>query len=257
MNVPLCSSVTACRNSSGVFMTIGPYNATGSSIGLPDTQQKTDAFFAGLNGNLIPTIEQNERVIPGVVLRIRYDGWRGNAENTKRCPAPIGTKLQMTAPRFLPGSYFRGVLPLDFCQRITLLPVKRVLRENVSLFSADSLDYFPKLSGHSNESPTHLECSQHQDSAKARPTDWDARWFAERRCGTNCKQSREPLFFWSPDACLTLEGARIHEFLSSCSRSSRRSRTPQSCRIYGPLGLMTAMMSSLASPTGFEPVLPP
>jgi len=37
MNVALCSSVTACRNSSWVFMTIGPYHDTGSSIGLPDT----------------------------------------------------------------------------------------------------------------------------------------------------------------------------------------------------------------------------
>lgn len=40
MNVPLCSSVTACRNCSWVFMTIGPYHATGSSIGLPDTNRK-------------------------------------------------------------------------------------------------------------------------------------------------------------------------------------------------------------------------
>jgi hypothetical protein len=31
MNVPLCSSVVACRNFPWVFMTIGPYNATGSS----------------------------------------------------------------------------------------------------------------------------------------------------------------------------------------------------------------------------------
>ncbi len=39
VNVPLCSSVMACRNSSWVFMTIGPYHATGSSIGLPDTNR--------------------------------------------------------------------------------------------------------------------------------------------------------------------------------------------------------------------------
>jgi hypothetical protein len=31
MNVPLCSSVMACRNSSWGFMTIGPYHGTGSS----------------------------------------------------------------------------------------------------------------------------------------------------------------------------------------------------------------------------------
>ena len=40
MNVPLCSSVMACRNSSWVFMTIGPYHATGSSIGLAETNRK-------------------------------------------------------------------------------------------------------------------------------------------------------------------------------------------------------------------------
>jgi len=40
MNVPLRSSVMVCRNSSSVFMTIGPYHATGSLIGLPDTERK-------------------------------------------------------------------------------------------------------------------------------------------------------------------------------------------------------------------------
>jgi hypothetical protein len=38
MNVPLCSSVTACRNSSWVFIAIGPYHATGSPIGLEQRQ---------------------------------------------------------------------------------------------------------------------------------------------------------------------------------------------------------------------------
>jgi hypothetical protein len=40
MNVPLRSSVTACCSSACVFMTIGPYQATGSSIGLPETSRK-------------------------------------------------------------------------------------------------------------------------------------------------------------------------------------------------------------------------
>ena len=40
MNVPLRSSETACCNSACVFMTIGPYQATGSWIGLPDTSRK-------------------------------------------------------------------------------------------------------------------------------------------------------------------------------------------------------------------------
>src|ERR1035437_7756418 len=39
MNVPSCNSATAWRSCSCVFMTIGPYQATGSSIGLPDTSR--------------------------------------------------------------------------------------------------------------------------------------------------------------------------------------------------------------------------
>lgn len=87
INVPLCSSVTACRNSSCVFMTIGPYHDTGSSIGLPDTKEKPDALFAGLNGNLIAAIEQHERMIPGVVLRVGVwvDGRFGQNRAWIRC----------------------------------------------------------------------------------------------------------------------------------------------------------------------------
>src|SRR5689334_5253411 len=40
MNVPLRSSLTACCSSALVFITIGPYQATGSSIGLPETRRK-------------------------------------------------------------------------------------------------------------------------------------------------------------------------------------------------------------------------
>src|ERR1051326_7328371 len=39
MKVPLRSSVKACCSSASVFITIGPYQATGSSIGLPDTSK--------------------------------------------------------------------------------------------------------------------------------------------------------------------------------------------------------------------------
>ena len=50
-------------------------------------QEKTDAFLAGLNGNLIATIEQNERVIPGVVLRVgaRIDSRFGQNRARIRC----------------------------------------------------------------------------------------------------------------------------------------------------------------------------
>ena len=40
MNVPLRSSRIACCSSALVFITIGPYHATGSSIGRPDTSRK-------------------------------------------------------------------------------------------------------------------------------------------------------------------------------------------------------------------------
>src|SRR3979411_1089565 len=40
MRVPLRSSATACCSSACVFITIGPYQATGSSIGLPPTTRK-------------------------------------------------------------------------------------------------------------------------------------------------------------------------------------------------------------------------
>src|SRR6202040_1707014 len=39
MKVPLRSSATACCSSALVFITIGPYQATGSSIGLPETSK--------------------------------------------------------------------------------------------------------------------------------------------------------------------------------------------------------------------------
>ena len=39
MKSPVCSSAIAWRSCSCVFITIGPYHATGSSIGLPDTSR--------------------------------------------------------------------------------------------------------------------------------------------------------------------------------------------------------------------------
>ena len=39
MNLPVCSSLMAWRNSACVFITIGPYQATGSSSGWPETSK--------------------------------------------------------------------------------------------------------------------------------------------------------------------------------------------------------------------------
>ncbi len=43
-------------------------------------QEKTDAFLAGLNGNLIAAIEKHERMIPGVVLRVGVWGFTNTSE---------------------------------------------------------------------------------------------------------------------------------------------------------------------------------
>jgi hypothetical protein len=40
MKEPACSSAIAWRSCSWVFITMGPYHATGSSMGLPDTSKK-------------------------------------------------------------------------------------------------------------------------------------------------------------------------------------------------------------------------
>jgi hypothetical protein len=44
MNVPFSYSWKAMRSSSWVFMTIGPYHATGSPMGCPDTRRKRTGF---------------------------------------------------------------------------------------------------------------------------------------------------------------------------------------------------------------------
>ena len=51
-NVPRSSSSNACRSCSCVFMTIGPYHATGSSMRLAGDQQEPDPVFAGLHRRL-------------------------------------------------------------------------------------------------------------------------------------------------------------------------------------------------------------
>ncbi len=65
MNVPLRSSLTACCSSACVFITIGPYHATGSSIGLPDTSRKRMPCVAGLHGYLVAGVEHDQRAVAG------------------------------------------------------------------------------------------------------------------------------------------------------------------------------------------------
>ena len=63
----MLSSAIAWRSCSCVFITIGPYQATGSSIGLPGNQQEPNSLGSGLHRDLIATIEEDERVIRSVV----------------------------------------------------------------------------------------------------------------------------------------------------------------------------------------------
>ena len=55
----------AWRNCSWVFMTMGPYQATGSSMGLPETSREdgSNAFGAGLDLDFVASVEEDEGVI--------------------------------------------------------------------------------------------------------------------------------------------------------------------------------------------------
>src|SRR5207249_4864258 len=67
MKAPVCSSAIAWRSCSCVFITIGPYHATGSSIGLPDTSTKRDTLVARLHHDLDATVEEHQRVVTDIV----------------------------------------------------------------------------------------------------------------------------------------------------------------------------------------------
>src|ERR1700693_6117706 len=103
MKVPPRSSLTACRNSACVFITIGPYQATGSSIGFSGTrreamafsaprlldrlagdEQEADAFVARLHRHLVAAVEHDERAVADALAHQRLAGGRlllgGHAE---------------------------------------------------------------------------------------------------------------------------------------------------------------------------------
>ena len=48
-----------------MFMTIGPYQATGSSSGFPETRRKRTPSSPGLHHDFIASIEEHERAIVG------------------------------------------------------------------------------------------------------------------------------------------------------------------------------------------------
>jgi hypothetical protein len=110
----------------------------------------------------------------------------GNAQAGRIAKAaPIGEFLSVTAPSLKKARGFGGVLPPRF------LPEK--LSRSTQTYSHRTVGWLrSETFGPFREITDARRMNQHQDSAKARPTDRDARWFAERRCGINCKQSREP-----------------------------------------------------------------
>ena len=65
MKVPLLSSATACCSSALVFITIGPYHATGSSIGLPETSRNRMPSSPASHRHLVAAVEQHQRAIAG------------------------------------------------------------------------------------------------------------------------------------------------------------------------------------------------
>ena len=67
MKVPLLSSATACCSSALVFITIGPYQATGSSMRLARDQEEPDAVVAGLDRDLVAAVEQHQRAVAGAL----------------------------------------------------------------------------------------------------------------------------------------------------------------------------------------------
>ena len=58
-----------------MFITIGPYHATGSSIGLPETSRKRTALLSRLHDDFVSAIEQHERTVAGLLAR---DGLHGS-----------------------------------------------------------------------------------------------------------------------------------------------------------------------------------
>lgn len=64
INVLLRSSLSATCSSSRVFITIGPYQATGSSIGRPETRRKR-ILLARLHDDFVAATKGDERTIAG------------------------------------------------------------------------------------------------------------------------------------------------------------------------------------------------
>ena len=62
-NVPRLSSSNACWSCSCVFITMGPYHATGSPNGFPDDQEEPDPFVPGLHRNLVSAVKEHERAV--------------------------------------------------------------------------------------------------------------------------------------------------------------------------------------------------
>ena len=81
-----------------MFITIGPYQATGSWSGLAGDEQEADAVFAGLHGDFVAAVEQDQRAVVGLPWEATVSshptpsvGTASGAEALQNLPLPAKT----------------------------------------------------------------------------------------------------------------------------------------------------------------------
>ena len=97
MKVPSRSSPGACRSSACVFITIGPYWATGFSRRFSRDEQKLDSFFAGLDCYLVATVEENERATKALRLNWKVLRNSGRKQTSVNAARPLATPPKVAA----------------------------------------------------------------------------------------------------------------------------------------------------------------
>ena len=73
MNVPFRYSSNAICSSSSVFITIGPYQATGSPMGLPDMSRKRTGSPCGRDRHLVAVVEEHRRSVVDVGIALHVE----------------------------------------------------------------------------------------------------------------------------------------------------------------------------------------
>ena len=96
-NVPSSSSSNACRSCSCVFITMGPYHATGSSSGFPETSRKRMPSSPACTINFIAAVKENQRAVVrlrgrvGVQPSHRFGGHGERPRSVAEFPIPEKT----------------------------------------------------------------------------------------------------------------------------------------------------------------------